>query len=130
MSLKFGTDGWRAVIADEFTFENLALAIRATHAEMPASAAPVIVGHDTRFQSAAFARAAAENFARAGRDVLITTGACPTPAVSCQVVASGAPFGITITASHNPAEFNGLKIKSARGASAPPSATKAIEARL
>jgi phosphomannomutase len=130
MSLRFGTDGWRAVIADEFTFDNVRLAVRAVHEVMPASKSPVAVGHDTRFQSAAFARAAAEVLAAGGRDVLLTSGPCPTPAVSCQVVAASSPFGLSITASHNPPEFNGLKIKSARGASAPPEITRLVERRL
>jgi phosphomannomutase len=130
VSLKFGTDGWRAVIADQFTFENVRRVARAVHEVMPRSGAPVVVGHDTRFQSAAFARAAADVLAAAGRDVLLTDAACPTPAVSCQVVAAGAPFGVSITASHNPAEFNGFKIKSPRGASAPSDITRRVEERL
>jgi len=130
LSIRFGTDGWRAVIADEFTFENLRLAVGAVHEVMPASERPVVVGHDTRFHSAAFARAAAEVLARGGRNVLLSSGPCPTPAVSCQVVASRSPFGLSITASHNPAEFNGLKIKSDRGASAPPEITRRVEQRL
>ena len=130
VSIKFGTDGWRGVIADDFTFDNLRRAVQAVHEVMPRSAAPVPVGHDTRFHSAAFARTAAEILAAGGRDVLLTDGPCPTPAVSCQVVASASPFGISITASHNPAEFNGLKIKSPRGSSAPPDVTRRVEERL
>ncbi len=130
MTIRFGTDGWRGVIADEFTFENLRRAVRAVHEVMPAAAGPVAVGYDTRFHSAAFAREAAEVLAAGGRDVRLSDGPCPTPAVSCQVVAAMSPFGLSITASHNPPEFNGLKIKSARGASAGPEVTALVEKRL
>jgi len=127
MAIKFGTDGWRAVIAEEFTFENVRRVARAVHEAMPAGGNPVIVGHDTRFHSALFAREAARVLAAAGRDVVLTDAACPTPSVSCQVAGTGAPFGISITASHNPPEFNGVKIKSAAGASASPEATRKVE---
>ena len=128
--IRFGTDGWRGVIGDDFTFDNLRRAVLATHAIMPLSSAPVAIGHDTRFHSAAFARAAADLLAACGRDVLLSDGPCPTPAVSCQVVGRGSPFGISITASHNPAEFNGLKIKTPQGASAGPEITRRVEERL
>jgi phosphomannomutase len=97
---------------------------------MPASSGPVAVGYDTRFGSAAFARAGAELLASCGREVILSEGPCPTPAVSCQVVASGSPFGISITASHNPAEFNGLKIKTSRGGSAGSEITRLVEQRI
>jgi len=136
MAIKFGTDGWRAVIAEEFTFENVRRVTRAIDRAMASGAAagtgdlPVVVGHDTRFHSARFAREAARVLAAAGRKVLLTDAPCPTPSVSCQVVGTGAPFGISITASHNPPEFNGVKIKSAWGASAGPEVTRLVEERI
>lgn len=104
--------------------------MRAVHEAMPPSSAPVAVGYDTRFQSSAFARASAEVLASCGREVVLSEGPCPTPAVSCQVVASGSPFGISITASHNPADFNGLKIKTARGGSAGSDITRQVEQNI
>ena len=130
MSLKFGTDGWRAVIADEFTFENVRRMARAIHEVMPGGGAPVVVGHDTRFHAGSFARETALTLAQCGRNVVLSSSPCPTPAVSCQVVAQGSPFGIAITASHNPAEFCGVKIKTSRGASAGPEITALVERRL
>jgi phosphomannomutase len=130
MSIKFGTDGWRAVIAEEFTFENVRKVSRAIHQTFPESDAPIVVGHDTRFHSPQFAAEAAAVLAECGRQVLLTSGPCPTPSVSCQVVDRSSPFGISITASHNPPEFNGIKIKSGIGASAPPEVTQAVEAAL
>jgi len=130
MGIRFGTDGWRAVIAEEFTFENVRRVTRAVHETMPASKGAVVVGHDTRFHSARFAREAARVLASAGRKVLLTDAPCPTPSVSCQVAGTGAPFGMSITASHNPPEFNGVKIKSSSGASASPEVTRQVEALL
>lgn len=130
MSLRFGTDGWRAVIADEFTFANVRRVAAAIDAVLPRAEAPVAVGWDTRFGSRAFARALAEVLAGSGRKVALSASPCTTPAVSCQVVATRAPFGVSITASHNPPQFNGIKIKSARGASAPPEVTRDVEKAL
>ncbi len=127
MKIRFGTDGWRAVIADEFTFANVRRVARAIDRVMPASDGPVPIGYDTRFQSDAFARAVAGVLGAAGRPVILSERPCPTPAVSCQVVAARGPFGVTITASHNPAPFNGVKIKSAQGASAGPEVTRRVE---
>jgi phosphomannomutase len=97
---------------------------------MPGGGGPVAVGYDTRFQAEAFARAAAETLAAAGRDVVLSDGPCPTPAVSCQVAAAGSPFGLVLTASHNPPEFCGLKIKTSLGGSAGGDVTRRIEDRL
>ena len=135
MALTFGTDGWRALIAEEYTFENVRRVCGGIEAAMRAGHAgrddrPVIVGYDTRFLSRRFAEAAAGMFAGAGRNVILARRACPTPATSCQVVDAGAAFGVVITASHNPAGFNGVKVKDAAGASAPTSLTLACESRI
>lgn len=127
MSLRFGTDGWRAVIADQFTFPNVRRVARAIDQVMPRSGAPVAVGFDTRFRSDAFARQLAAVLAGGGRRVVLSDGPCTTPAVSCQVVARGGPFGVAITASHNPHQFSGVKIKSAVGASAGADVTRRVE---
>jgi len=134
MSLRFGTDGWRAPIAEEFTFSNVrrvcAAIDRAFAARDGAAPGPVVIGYDTRFLSRRFAEHAAGTFMTAGRQVILAAEACPTPATSCQVVAASAPFGIVVTASHNPARFSGIKIKDASGASAGEDVTRACEERL
>lgn len=135
MALRFGTDGWRAVIAEEYTFDNVRRVCagieRAMSEQTPASTrGPVVVGYDTRFLSRRFAESAAETLAGAGRRVLLARHPCPTPATSCQVVDSDASFGVVITASHNPAVFNGVKIKDATGASAATTLTLASEKRI
>lgn len=127
MTIKFGTDGWRAVFADQFTMENVVRVCVGTDRAFGPSDAPVVIGHDTRFFSRRFAETAARTFIAAGRPVLMAPGPCPTPAASCQVVASGAAFALVITASHNSSDFNGVKIKDATGASAAPDVTSAIE---
>jgi len=130
VSLKFGTDGWRAVIAEEFTFRNVrrvCAAIEKTMAGAGRAGGKAIIGHDTRFLSRRFAEAAAETLAAAGRHVMITDRYCPTPAASCKVVEEGAAYAVVITASHNPAIFNGVKIKDSTGASAGEEITSACE---
>jgi phosphomannomutase len=120
--IKFGTDGWRAVIADEFTFANVrlcaqgvALYLEEEHPEGDG----IVIGYDTRFQSAEFARTAAEVLAGNGIKVHLSDRAVPTPVISYAVKNLRACGGIVITASHNPAGWNGFKLKSADGASAP-----------
>ncbi|HKY32014.1 MAG TPA: phosphoglucomutase/phosphomannomutase family protein [Candidatus Polarisedimenticolia bacterium] len=136
MPIRFGTDGWRGVIADDFTFANVrrvaAAADRAfrERGDRPDPGRPVVVGYDTRFLSRAFAQAAAGVLAAAGRRVLLSGAPCPTPAVSCQVVERRSPFGVVLTASHNPASFNGFKIKDGFGSSAGGDVTAACERHL
>ncbi len=135
MSPRFGTDGWRAIIAEEFTFANVRRVTAAIERAMRESHGgeidrPVIVGHDTRFQSPAFARAVAETLLAAGRRVRLTHAFCPTPSASVQVVETDAPFAVVVTASHNPALFNGLKIKDSTGSSASQEITAACESRI
>lgn len=118
--ITFGTDGWRDIIADNFTFANLRLAAQAVADYLlEENQTPlVIVGHDTRFLSRGFAKSAAEVLAARGIKVMITTSFAPTPAVSYAVVQRHAQGGIVITASHNPAKYNGFKFKAAYGGSA------------
>ena len=125
MTIAFGTDGWRGVIADDCTFAEIrriaaAVARFYVSGDGPGDCRRIVVGHDTRFLSPEFARAAAEVFARAGIDVLLTDRPVPTPAVSYHVRSLGLRGGVAITASHNPGEYNGFKLKAHFGGSAPP----------
>ena len=119
-----GTDGWRGVIADGCTFEairRVAGAAASVYRQSPEGDRDrVVIGHDTRFASPEFARTAAEVFARAGIDVLLADRPIPTPAVSWHVRRLGLAGGVAITASHNPAPYNGFKLKGPSGSSAPP----------
>ena len=131
MSIAFGTDGWRGVIADDCTFaqiRRIATAAARWYAADPAEGdrRRIVVGHDTRFFSPEFARAAAEVFAEAGIDVLLSDRPIPTPAVSYHVRRLGLKGGVAITASHNPGHYNGFKIKAHFGGSAPPAVYAAV----
>lgn len=131
--IHFGTDGWRGVIAEEFTFANVRLVARAVAGHfLRAGPHPVrlIVGHDTRFLSREFAEAAARTLAAAGVEPTLTSGFAPTPAISYTVRAQGAAGGVVITASHNPPCYNGFKVKTAAGGSAPEEVTAAVEAEI
>ncbi len=131
--IKFGTDGWRGIIAEDFTFDNLRLCAQATAEYLKESGQAckgLVVGYDTRFASEDFARAAAEVAAGNGIHVYLCPQATPTPVISYGVTALGAGGGIVITASHNPPQWNGFKIKSADGTSAPPRAIAQIEKKL
>jgi len=133
--IKFGTDGWRAVIADQFTFANVARVAQAAADYWRAHPAPgteakVIVGYDRRFLSDQFGRAAAEVLAANGFRVVLTPDPTPTPSVSFAVKAQRAVGGVMITASHNPPMFNGFKLKSHFGGSAEPSTCQAVESFL
>lgn len=134
--IKFGTDGWRGMIGADFTFGRVfhvsqvaAHVLKQCYGEQTGSNT-VIVGHDRRFLSPEFARTAAEAVTAAGFDVLLTETFAPTPAFSWAAKAEGALGAIVITASHNPAAYNGLKIKSAFGGSVPPDVTQQVEAQL
>jgi phosphomannomutase len=132
-TIKFGTDGWRGVIAEDFTFANVckvacAIARYVVRAEKPN--AGVLVGYDTRFASERFARAAAEVASMAGMPVWMAEKACPSPALSLLVRQRGAAGGIMITASHNPYRWNGIKFKASYGSSALPSIVAQIEKEL
>ena len=130
--VKFGTDGWRAVIGEDFTFANVERVAQATAdywQSHPAQGATkkMVVGYDRRFLSDAFARRVAEVFAGNGFQVLLTPQPSPTPSVSWAVKAEAAIGGVMITASHNPPIFNGFKLKSYYGGSADPSVCQAVE---
>ncbi|MBM3252538.1 MAG: phosphoglucomutase/phosphomannomutase family protein, partial [Candidatus Omnitrophica bacterium] len=127
--IKFGTDGWRGVIAEEFTFENLKAVAQAISLWINRSFSnrSVAVGYDTRFLSDEFAKTVACVLAANGIKVLLSDRAVPTPAVSFTTRRKHLCTGIMITASHNPARFNGLKIKVGSGGAAPESVTKNVE---
>ncbi|MDD5006056.1 MAG: phosphoglucomutase/phosphomannomutase family protein [Candidatus Omnitrophica bacterium] len=135
--IKFGTDGWRAVIADTFTFENLKIVSQATADFLKSSQAKsknkklnIAVGYDTRFMSENFAEIVACVFAANGINVILSDRLTPTPTISFAVKTRKLDLGIMITASHNPPEFNGFKIKSHTGGSADISVTKKVEKLL
>ena len=131
--IKFGTDGWRGIIADDFTFDNVRICAQAVAEYLKQDGLGkrgVVIGYDTRFASEHFAAAAAE--VMAGND--ITVHLClkptPTPVVSFAVPATKSAGAILITASHNPALWNGFKYRAQDGASAPDSVTSQIEANI
>src|SRR6185503_7074455 len=129
-AIKFGTDGWRAVIADDYTFENVrrvAGAIAAYVLKHEDASKGLIVGYDTRFGSPWFARAAAEVLANAGIPVKLANDYTPTPAISLAVKNQGRAGGMVITSSHNPWNWNGVKFKGKFGGSATPAIMKIIE---
>jgi phosphomannomutase len=131
--IKFGTDGWRAVIADDFTFANVRIAAEAIAAYIHAKEDPkkgLCIGYDTRFGSKAFARACAEVAAATGIPVMLANAVTPTPALSFGVRERGAAGGIMITSSHNPAQWNGVKYKAWYGGSGKPSIIAEIESYL
>src|ERR1700720_4357577 len=131
--IKFGTDGWRGIIAGDFTFENVRRVAGgiAAYVSLPEDAAPgVVIGYDTRFLSQQAARAAAEIIAGAGIPVQITTDSTPTPAISYAVKSQGAAGGVVVTSSHNPWNWNGVKFKAKFGGSATPAIMKVIEDEL
>jgi phosphomannomutase len=132
-TIKFGTDGWRGVIAEDVTHENVrnvvyAIARYVVRCENAQNG--VLVGFDTRFASERFARVAAETVAMTGTPVWLATDACPTPAISLLVKMRGAAGGIQITASHNPARWSGVKYKASYGSSASPAIVARIETEL
>ena len=132
--IRFGTDGWRGIIADDFTFANVRLVAQAIARRVRADAGDqtpsILVGHDTRFLSREFARAAAEAMAGDGVQVSLTAAFAPPPAFSYAVVRLQAAGAVVITASHNPGEYNGVKFKSSFGGSAPVAFTKGVEEEI
>ncbi|AJE02083.1 phosphoglucomutase/phosphomannomutase family protein [Geobacter pickeringii] len=130
MQIKFGTDGWRGVIAREFTFDNLSLVAQATMDYLKREGLAdkgLVIGYDRRFLSRDFAERVAEIAAGNGIRVWLTDGYAPTPAVSWAVRELGAGGGVMITASHNPPVYNGFKVKESFGGSARPATTKILE---
>ena len=133
LPIKFGTDGWRAIIADSFTFENVRYAAQATaeyFKTVEGREPAVFIGFDVRFLSQNFARAAAEVFAGNGLRVVMMDRPYPTPYVSFEVRRRKFAGGVVVTASHNPPMFNGFKVKAEFGGSATPAITAKIEKKL
>src|ERR1700680_960300 len=131
--VKFGTDGWRGIIADDFTFANVRVAAAAIAHYVLAhedAARGVCIGYDTRFGSRSFARVVAEVLAGAGIPVALASEITPTPALSYAVRERKAAGGVMITSSHNPAEWNGVKYKASYGGSGKPSIMTSIESYL
>ena len=133
MAIRFGTDGWRAVISEEFTFENVrhvaqAIADHLLDGVNPTTEQrPVVVGFDTRFLSDRYAITVANVLAGNGLPVYLSKADCPTPALSLAVKHLGCSGAVMITASHNPPRYNGIKFKAAFGGSAMPAETARIE---
>lgn len=131
--VKFGTDGWRAVIADTYTFDNVrrvALATARNFKDHPKISNGIIIGYDTRFLSGDFAQAAAEVFGNEGIKVFLTDSFVTTPAVSLISRNNNLAFGVMITASHNPYRYNGYKLKDEFGGSMNPDEIEKVEAFL
>lgn len=131
--IKFGTDGWRAVIAEDFTFDNVRICAQGLVDYLKQSGLAqkgLVIGYDTRFASEDFAAASAEVAAANDIKVYLTPKAAPTPVISYSVVEKKAGAAIIITASHNPAAYNGFKIKSADGASAPSEMLAGVEKNI
>ncbi|HEY9905274.1 MAG TPA: phosphoglucomutase/phosphomannomutase family protein [Candidatus Sericytochromatia bacterium] len=135
-SIKFGTDGWRGVIAADFTFDRLAMVapvaakVLANTYGDTTSSKTIIVGYDRRFMAEDFAKTTAEVVQAAGFDVMLSDRYAPTPAFSWAAKQQNALGALVITASHNPGNYLGLKVKGAFGGSVPPEITQQIEALL
>jgi phosphomannomutase len=131
-AIKFGTSGWRAIIADEFTFANVRLATAAIagHVLSKNPKPTLIIGHDPRFFSEEFAATAAEVLRAHRIRVLQCEGSAPTPAIAFEILRRKTDGAINFTASHNPAEYHGLKFSGPDGGPALPEVTKDIEARV
>ncbi len=128
--IKFGTDGWRAVIADEFTFANVRYCAQGTAEYVKRAGLAgrgMIVGYDTRFQSEAFAAAVAEVFAANEIKVRLASTPAPTPVIGYEIVRDEAAGSVVITSSHNPAEYSGFKVRTEYAGAAPPEVLSQIE---
>ncbi|MFH1638938.1 MAG: phosphoglucomutase/phosphomannomutase family protein [Chloroflexota bacterium] len=131
--IKFGTDGWRGIIAEDFTFDNVRICAQGVADYLKKKELAhmgLVIGYDTRFASEDFARAAAEVISGNGIKVYLCPEATPTPVVSYGVVAKQAAGAIMITASHNPCAWNGFKYKTQDGASAPQEVVSEIEKNI
>jgi phosphoglucomutase len=127
--ITFGTSGWRAILADDFTFANVRLVTQAIASELQSAGLGglVLVGYDPRFMAEKFAAVCAEELSRCGFEVHLTNRDTPTPALSVAIRATGARGGINFTASHNPPEYGGMKFSTDDGAPALPEVTRRIE---
>ena len=131
-AIKFGTDGWRAIISDAYTYDNLRLVCRALASYLKTHQADkwdngVAIGYDTRFQSRDFARLAAETLASCGLKVRLSDRDAPTPAIAWETRSNNLATGIMITASHNPPQWNGFKFFAPTGGPADKDATDAVQ---
>ena len=132
-TIKFRTDGWRGIIADDYTFENVRRVANAIAKYVLKNEDPqhgVMIGYDTRFGSPKFARLVADVIAASGIPVKLANDYTPTPAVSYAVKQQGSAGGVMITSSHNPWNWNGVKFKGKFGGSATPAIMKKVEAEL
>lgn len=132
-SIKFGTDGWRAVVGKDFTPENVRKVVQAfcdLYPQMPEAGRPVVVGYDRRNQSPESARLIAEVLLGNDITTILANTFCPTPAVSWMTVKKNAAAGIMVTASHNPPEWNGIKFKESYGGAASGDYMKPIEDKI
>lgn len=131
MAIRFGTSGWRAIIADEFTFEKVEIVTKSICRYLKDSKSEenqtIVIGHDSRFMGEKFSEAAAEIAKDKGFKVLLCENPTPTPTISHTIRNNNAVGGINFTASHNPPEYQGIKFSTADGAPALPEITKQIE---
>ena len=130
MAIRFGTSGWRAIIADDFTYANVRRVTEAVCSylkERKTGDQTLIIGHDSRFMGEKFADVAAEIASRKGIQVLRCIGTTPTPTISHAIISKNAVGGINFTASHNPPEYQGIKFSTADGAPALPEVTERLE---
>ena len=134
--IKFGTDGWRAIIGDTFTFSNIAILSQAisdwvkNDLSQIQGQKKIALGYDTRFMSGDFSKVVASVLSANNIQVLFSDSCIPTPALSYGVPHNNCVAGIMITASHNPYQFNGLKIKTAQGGGAGKDITNRVEGYL
>lgn len=131
MAMRFGTSGWRSIIADEFTFENVRKVTESIcsylKTQNDASGTTLVIAHDSRFMGETFSQVAAELAAKKGFKVLLSNHPTPTPTVSHAIRDQNAVGAINFTASHNPPEYQGIKFSTSDGAPALPEITKQIE---
>ena len=134
MAIKFGTSGWRAIIADEFTFSHVRTVSQAIcdhfSAEPSFASSSLVVGNDTRFLGERFAAECAQQVSSNGFRALLCEQFTPTPCISHAIRNEKAAAGINFTASHNPPEYNGMKLSTSDGAPALPAVTETIERRI
>src|SRR5271166_4593422 len=131
-AIKFGTSGWRAIVADEFTVANIRLAVAGIAAYVNTQPQPhrLLVGRDARFLGESFVAEASGVLAAAGITPIVIPDAAPTPAIAYAVRTLKTSGAINFTASHNPPEYNGIKFSSHDGGPALPEVTKPIEAEI
>ncbi|HEU0368191.1 MAG TPA: hypothetical protein VFR42_03210, partial [Candidatus Acidoferrum sp.] len=129
--IKFGTSGWRGLIADDFTFANVRLAVTAIaeHAKAKTAKPTILVGYDTRFYSEEFSALAVTILRQHGIRALLCETFAPTPAIAYEIQRAKLDGAVNFTASHNPAQYHGLKFSSSDAGPALPEITKDLEAR-